>query len=72
MRIFVKTKVFAKKQAVLKLDDVHYVVSVREAPAEGRANEAVIRALADYFGTRKSNVRIVSGESSRHKLIEIT
>ena len=42
------------------------------APAiEGRANEALVRTLADYFQVRKSEVRIIRGEKSREKIVEI-
>jgi uncharacterized protein len=44
---------------------------VREPPADGRANAAVIRAVARWVGIAPSQVAIVSGAAARHKLIEI-
>jgi uncharacterized protein (TIGR00251 family) len=42
------------------------------APAErGRANGAVISLLAEELGVARPSVRIVTGETSREKLIEI-
>jgi uncharacterized protein len=42
------------------------------APAiEGRANEALLKTLSDYFHMPKSAFRIVRGEKSRDKMIEI-
>ena len=42
------------------------------APAiEGRANEALIEILADYLKIRKSEIRIIRGEKSRDKVIEV-
>jgi uncharacterized protein (TIGR00251 family) len=42
------------------------------APAiEGRANEALIKILADHLKVRKSEIRIIRGEKSRDKLIQI-
>ncbi|MDR1255227.1 MAG: DUF167 domain-containing protein [Puniceicoccales bacterium] len=38
---------------------------------EGRANEQLCEILSKYFGVPKKHVRIVSGERSRHKRIEI-
>ncbi|MEO8453715.1 MAG: DUF167 domain-containing protein [Sphingomicrobium sp.] len=46
-------------------------VRVAEAPADGAANEAVIRLLAESFGISRSEVTIISGETSRHKRIAI-
>jgi uncharacterized protein (TIGR00251 family) len=43
-----------------------------QAPAlEGRANEALIEFLADLLKTSKGAVRILSGERSRMKRVEI-
>jgi uncharacterized protein len=43
-----------------------------QAPAaEGRANEALIEFLAELLKTAKSAVRILSGERSRIKRLEI-
>ncbi|VVM08081.1 hypothetical protein MAMC_01972 [Methylacidimicrobium cyclopophantes] len=49
------------------------VVRVRlQAPAtEGRANEELIRFLAEVFGTRRSRVVLVRGEKAREKCLEI-
>jgi len=44
---------------------------VREPPADGRANAAVIRAVARWAGVAPSRVAIVSGAAARHKLVEI-
>lgn len=46
-------------------------VYVREPPLEGRANQALRESLADHFGVKKNQVRLISGEKSKHKVIEI-
>jgi uncharacterized protein (TIGR00251 family) len=46
-------------------------VRVAEAPAEGAANEAVVKLLAKALGTSRSQVEIISGAASRHKLIAV-
>ena len=46
-------------------------LQVREPPAGGRANAAVIRAVARWAGVAPSQVAIVSGATARHKLVEI-
>lgn len=46
-------------------------VYVNQPPIEGRANKVVVEMLAEYFGKRKSSVRIVGGERAKVKLIEI-
>jgi uncharacterized protein YggU (UPF0235/DUF167 family) len=38
----------------------------------GRANRALVEALADSLGVRRSAVRIVAGASARTKVVELT
>ena len=46
-------------------------VYVTEAPEGGRANKAVVAAIAGAVGVSKSSVTIVRGKTSRDKLLEI-
>jgi hypothetical protein len=61
----------SKKENVEKLDETHYTVAVHEPPLEGKANKAVERALAEYFDISRSSVEIVSGLTSKIKVVEI-
>jgi len=70
-KIAVTVKPNAKKAEVTKLSDAEYRVAVRPPAEDGKANEAVIDLLADYFGIAKSAVKIIRGHSSRHKLLEV-
>lgn len=71
MKIFIKAKPSAREEKVEKIDDSNYVVSVKEPPIKGKANDAIRNALAVYFKTASSRVIIVSGFSSRNKIVEI-
>ncbi|MFH1575577.1 MAG: DUF167 domain-containing protein [Candidatus Nealsonbacteria bacterium] len=71
MKIFIKVKPAAREELVEKVDETNFNVQVKEPPVGGRANMAVIKALADYFGIAQSNIRIISGFTSRLKTIEI-
>lgn len=46
-------------------------VYVNQPPLKGKANKATISALADYFKTNKSSVRLISGTKSKYKIFEI-
>ncbi len=48
-----------------------FKVYVNAPPVEGKANKAVIEVLSEYFNVRKSNIKIIKGEKSRHKVVEI-
>ena len=71
MKISVKVKLRAKTERVEKIDDRHFSVFVNAMPVDGRANLAVVRALADYFDVAPSNVQIISGMTSKQKVVEI-
>jgi uncharacterized protein (TIGR00251 family) len=46
-------------------------VRVSESPTDGAANSAVIKLLAKALGVPRSEVDIVSGQTSRHKRITV-
>ncbi len=71
MKVSVIAHPNAKKPRVEKdlLDTLHVFVS--EPPLEGKANRAVIEALAEYFHTKRGNIILLSGEKSKNKLFEI-
>ncbi len=46
-------------------------VRVNQPPEDGKANKAAIELLAKYFKVKKSAVSIISGETSRNKIVEI-
>ena len=46
-------------------------VYVNAPPLEGRANKAIIRALAKYFHVNRNCVLFISGTKSKSKTFEI-
>ena len=46
-------------------------VRVAEAPADGAANEAVVRLIANALGVSRAEVQIGSGAASRHKRVAV-
>lgn len=71
MKIFVKVKPGTKHDGVRKVDETHYMVNVKAPPVEGKANEAVIKVLSDYFHVPKSRIQILKGGQGKNKIIEI-
>jgi uncharacterized protein (TIGR00251 family) len=71
VRIHIKVVPKAKKSGIELLPDGSLRVRVF-APAEaGRANAAVIKALAEHFGVPRRAVTILQGAMSRTKLVEV-
>ncbi len=71
MKVSVKVKTKAKKEGIKKSAQGGLIVSVNEAPEKGKANERVIKLLAEHFKTAKSNIEIISGQTSSRKTIVI-
>jgi uncharacterized protein (TIGR00251 family) len=46
-------------------------VRVGAAPVDGAANEAVIEILAEALGAARRAVRIIAGDASRSKVVEV-
>ena len=57
----------AKKNVVTGEHDGALKVAVTQAPQKGKANKALVKVIADAMGLRKSQVSLVSGETSQHK-----
>lgn len=71
MQIYVQAKPRAREEKVEKIDETHFQVSVKEPPVQGKANAAILRALGDYFHVPTYQIRILSGQTSRSKIIEV-
>lgn len=71
MILHLTVKTNARQTGVEKRPDGSYRVSVNAPPIEGRANEAVIKALADHFHVPKSAVQILRGLRGKKKIIKI-
>ena len=60
----------AKQNKVVESDSVLRVYTT-VAPENGRANNAVIELLSEYFDVAKSQIKIVRGAAARDKVVEI-
>jgi uncharacterized protein (TIGR00251 family) len=56
------------KEKIEKFPDNNYEVWIKEKPIDGKANEELIKILKKYF---KKDVKIVSGFTSRNKIVEV-
>lgn len=70
MKIQVKVKPNSRTEEVSQEGD-SFIVKVKEPPKEGRANQAIIKLLAEHFGVPRNQIRILSGFSSRNKVVEV-
>ena len=71
MKIELKVITRAKKEIVEKISENSYRIKVSLPPEKGKANKRVIELLSKEFGISKQYIRIISGEISNRKTIEI-
>jgi uncharacterized protein (TIGR00251 family) len=70
-RFTVKVHPRARRSAVTgRLGDA-WKLDLTAPPAEGKANEECVRYLAELTGVPRARVRIVTGLTSRTKVVEI-
>lgn len=60
----------AKKERLL-VEGGTVKVYLNAPPVDGKANDALIEFLTEHYKVRRSAVRIVRGETSRTKVVEI-
>lgn len=69
MKLFVTARPGSKFNQVERLDGNHFRVRLKEPAEDGRANDALLEVLADYFGCAKSRLSLLSGRRSRQKIV---
>ncbi len=72
MRIKVKVVPRAPIAQVLVVSKEELKVKVISPPTKGKANRELIELLAEFYGVAKSRIRIIRGETSRNKIVEIS
>ena len=60
----------AKKEEIA-IESNRITIRTTKRAHDGEANEAIIKILAKHFHTAKSNIKILRGQTSRTKLVEI-
>jgi len=61
----------APKNSLESFEDGVLKVKVSAVPDRGKANDAIIKLLADVFDLPKREITIISGQTSRLKKIEL-
>jgi uncharacterized protein (TIGR00251 family) len=72
VRFSVRLQPRASKNEIVGLQGISLKVRVTAPPVEGMANDALVELLSKELQTPRRNVCIVSGHSSRTKVIEIS
>ena len=70
MRVNIRVIPRAKQNKVVVEAD-RLKVYLTAPPVEGKANAVLIEVLAEHYGIKRSQVRILRGEKGRDKVVEI-
>jgi hypothetical protein len=62
----------SSRNQIVGEQDGRLKIKLTAPPVEGEANQALIDYLARMLQVPKKNVKLLKGESARHKLIEIS
>ncbi len=71
MRIEVHTKLHKHTDGVFEIEKGIYEVHTNQPPVENRANEDIIRQLADHFHIPRSAISVFSGSTSKKKVFDV-
>ena len=69
--ISVKIQPRASKNEIIRREGGGLKIRLTAPPVDGAANEALVKFLSGELGVARSRVEIVSGQSSRDKIIRI-
>lgn len=62
----------AKRSEVAGVHGDALKIRLAAPPIEGRANEALLRFVAEQFAVPLRNVELMRGAQSRHKMVKVT
>lgn len=69
--IRVRAQPGARRNGVTGVREGELCVAVTAPPDRGRANDAIVKVLAEVIGVPRSRVKILSGETNRHKRVMV-
>lgn len=71
MKISIKVIPRSSQSKIQIQPDGSLKVKLKNSPVDGRANDELIRILAEYYQVSKSQIAIVKGSRSKNKVAEV-
>lgn len=72
VRLSVRAKPRASRSRIVRVDGLNIDVALAAPPVDGAANSELMAVLASALEVSKSSVRLVLGETSKNKVVEVT
>lgn len=57
----------ARKNGITGIHDGRLKIAVTQAPEKGKANQALVKLLAELLEVKRSQIELLAGETSSHK-----
>ena len=71
MRLNIKVIPKSSLNKVIKISETELKVKLTSPPVDGEANKKLIEILSKEYNVAKSKIRIVKGEASKSKIVDI-
>jgi uncharacterized protein (TIGR00251 family) len=71
VRFAVRVQPRASKTEIAGVHGDALKIRLSAPPVDGAANDALVKFLAELFAVARRDVRIVAGETSRSKIVEV-
>jgi uncharacterized protein (TIGR00251 family) len=62
----------ASRNRILGVHDERLKIQLTAPPVDGKANDALVRFIADVLGIAKAQVEIVGGAANKRKTVRLT
>jgi len=71
VKVRVKAQPCSHTQRILQNEDGSLKIYLKSSPAKGKANKELREIIAKHYGVSKARVKIITGCTSRNKIIEL-
>lgn len=73
VKMKINVKVVPKSSIILVQSELNGSLKVKltAPPEKGKANEQLVKVLAEHFNVSKSKIRIIKGLASKDKIVEV-
>lgn len=71
MKLTIIAKVGKKEDKIVKINDYALEVWTKMPAKENKANDDIIRQLADHFNVSKSSIHLILGRTMKEKVFKI-
>ena len=69
MKVHIKVHANSSQEKVQRLAHTRFEIWLREKPADGKANDKLLKLMREYFDGR--NVKLISGFTGKKKVLEV-